>query len=332
MSHRARGTVCLALLLAGAGPGLAWARPVPADATAGAQGTTAAAAPRDSDAARAPAAEDWPVHHRWRDAGGERRTARFVLDRAAVEAALATPAQLDLAAVQRHTAAAVSAAFADHPGGQVVATAAGGTVHIRAEAVSPAAAAALLAEARALEAATTAATLAAAGWRLRPGGSVAPDHIHHVVAAAPQLAPAVAALGGPGRRPRAFAERALGYVQTRSYDTPAGDAGIDVDRYRPPLAVIAEDRGDCDAKSTLMLGLMRSAWPDLPLALVELDGHALVALGLPPRPGDATLQAGGRTWVLAEPVGPAVVPVGRIAPETAQQLTGAVSLSSVPPG
>ena len=50
--------------------------------------------------------------------------------------------------------------------------------------------------------------------------------------------------------------------------------------------------------------------------MVLLDDHALLGFELEPGRGDATLKHRGRTYVLAEPVGPALEPLGVIGEES----------------
>jgi len=74
--------------------------------------------------------------------------------------------------------------------------------------------------------------------------------------------------------------------------------------------LLAKNRGDCDSKATLYLALLKAAHPSLDSAFIYINGHAFVGLGLKPREGDMTFNADGRTWVIAEPVGPALAPLG----------------------
>ena len=45
--------------------------------------------------------------------------------------------------------------------------------------------------------------------------------------------------------------------------------------------------------------------------MVYVPGHALVGVGLPPLDGERTFEAAGKTFVYAEPVGPAALPLGQ---------------------
>lgn len=131
------------------------------------------------------------------------------------------------------------------------------------------------------------------------------------------VADALAALT-PGLPPREGLNRLLLFLQTIPYDRlddRATDAG-----FLLPLVLLAENRGDCDSKAVAFAALAHLLYPDVPIALVLVPQHAFVALGLPPARGDRTLRHGGREWVLAEPVGPHVLPVGRLGDESERKL------------
>jgi hypothetical protein len=128
---------------------------------------------------------------------------------------------------------------------------------------------------------------------------------------ADDLAPVAAALREGARGDRAFVERALSFVQSIPYERLRGDGS----GYRPPLALLATNKGDCDSKAVLFLGLVRAAVPDLPLAVVHVPGHVVVGLGLPKGKGDRAFQGDGARYVYAEPVGPGLYPLGELAPE-----------------
>jgi len=107
--------------------------------------------------------------------------------------------------------------------------------------------------------------------------------------------------------PRTYAAELLAFVQSIPYEAPGrgGDRG-----FRPPLAVLDRNLGDCDSKATLYLAMMQARFPRLGGAIVYVPGHALVALEIPAAPGDETVKIGGKSWVLAEPVGPRETPLG----------------------
>lgn len=128
---------------------------------------------------------------------------------------------------------------------------------------------------------------------------------------ADDLAPVAAALREGATDDRAFVERALSFVQSIPYERLRADGS----GYRPPLAVLSTNRGDCDSKAVLFLGLVRAAAPDVPLAVVHVPGHVVVGLGLERRKGDEEFGKGAGRYVYAEPVGPGMYPLGQLDPK-----------------
>jgi hypothetical protein len=149
---------------------------------------------------------------------------------------------------------------------------------------------------------------------------IQPDFARIARAAAPHLAEAAAAVRdwtladtGDGRR-RSVLNGLLLFVQSIPYDA-LGDRA-DSAGFLPPIQLLLENRGDCDSKSVLFAALAHQLYPDLPLAMVLLSGHAYVALGFAPEAFDTSLDYDGRRWTVAEPVGPHVSLIGELAPDT----------------
>lgn len=249
----------------------------------------------------------WTFDLRWTDAAGARHRAQFELPTAEIRADLDEPLRYKLQEANQYIAGEVRSWAAGRKGPEIKARASGGGVQITATGKSREKINAALAEAAEVR------DQAAERYRAEHGfttidGAILPDHIQHVRDYADDLAPVVAALGGPGDDPLGFAELALGFVQSIPYE----QASKQRDRYRRPLSLLGRNRGDCDSKSTLYLALLHQAWPELPLAMVYIPGHAFVGLGLEPQQGQAKLRDDARDWLLAEPVGPQLMPVGEV--------------------
>lgn len=142
-------------------------------------------------------------------------------------------------------------------------------------------------------------------------GMVSYDHAVVVADRADAVAPVAAALRKGTKSDREFVERALRFTQSIPYQK--GRRGNDTG-FQRPMALLARNKGDCDGKSALFLAIVRAELPKVPLAMVYVPGHALVGVGLPPKKGDRTFKAKGRTFVYAEPVGPAAYSFGQTAP------------------
>ena len=141
-------------------------------------------------------------------------------------------------------------------------------------------------------------------------GKITPNHARYARQYAERLEPLAKALGAGKLDRRAYADRALSFVQSLPYEK--GKNGSDKG-FRLPMALLAKNRGDCDSKAVLYLALLRAAHPKMETAVAYVKGHAFVALGIPPKKNDLAFEAAGRRWVIAEPVGPALSPIGQAA-------------------
>jgi hypothetical protein len=251
----------------------------------------------------------WSFELRWTDHKGKERAASFRLPRAPIELDLKEPLRFPIREATRSVVNDVKAwaeTELERVRLQVWATGDGG-IRMRAHSTDAKAARKALKRAAEVRDLALARVLDQHGFVMLDRG-IAPDHATHAVEYAAALEPLVEALGGSLRIPRRFANRALSFVQSIPYER----ASLKKDRYRRPLSLLGRNRGDCDSKATLFLALMRQAYPDIDTALFYIREHALVGLNLEPKAEDTTLRANGRTWVLAEPVGPREVAVGKI--------------------
>lgn len=148
--------------------------------------------------------------------------------------------------------------------------------------------------------------------------SLLPDYARIAEASLVDLQATVRALRpwlrGLGRREAI--NRLLLWVQSIPYD-PLQDRATDAG-FLFPLSVVAQNRGDCDSKSVLFAALLHKLYPGTPVALVLLERHALLALGVQAQAGDFTLRHAHRDWVLAEPVGPRELQLGQVGDEYRQ--------------
>ncbi len=242
--------------------------------------------------------------------GGEAREVRFTLPAAKVDADRLVPRKPDLLELAERQAVALRAWARKLKGvtldvridGLIVRWSANGTDAGRVQ--------------EAMDDASDVAEAAKAEWREdQRVFVVAPNAMSYDHAAiAAEAADDVRALSTAVSRltaPRAYAEEVLVFVQSIPFEAPGrgGDRG-----FRPPLAVLDRNLGDCDSKATLFLALMKARFPEVDSAMIYVPGHALVALELPVDKGDETVAIGGRKWVLAEPVGPRETPLG-VAPD-----------------
>ncbi|RDD63485.1 hypothetical protein [Ferruginivarius sediminum] len=132
------------------------------------------------------------------------------------------------------------------------------------------------------------------------------------------LADAIAQQAGGDRRARI--ELALAFLQGIPYDRLTDRDASNGIGFAVPAQMLHLNRGDCDSKATMLAMLMDHLAPAVENAILLLPGHAILAAALPVRAGDRTMKLDGRTYVLMEPAGPAVLPVGRIGDDSRRLL------------
>ena len=252
----------------------------------------------------------------WTNAAGKTLEATFRLPADEVQEDLDERVRFRINEATRYSADAVNEWSKTLKGGtEIKATAAkGGGVSFSGTGKDKASVNAALEEAQKVQRKAMREYAAKYGWTIDSSGAIMPDHAVHAANYAPNLAPVVEALGGATDDKRVFARKALSFVQSIPYEK----APKQRDRFRRPLSLIGKNQGDCDSKVVLYLALMRQAYPQLPLAVVVIEGHAFAALGLDPEKGYDKIKIDGEKWTAVEPVGPALHPLGELSKYSAK--------------
>lgn len=141
------------------------------------------------------------------------------------------------------------------------------------------------------------------------------DHQRIVADSLQDLLPVARALQQkfPYTTTREISQFLLGWLQRIPYQQLDERSQSSAAGFLPPLHLIQQHRGDCDSKVVLMAALLRLLLPDVPLVIVYLPNHAVLGIGMQSQSGDQRLRLDGQTYVLADPTGPALQPVGEIA-------------------
>jgi hypothetical protein len=268
----------------------------------------------------------WSFDFRWRDIHDKRQRAEFFVKDRIIRQDLRTPKRISIEEVNREVAALINRQPPQKFGAKVTATVDGRSMRLQTQAANPAQIQASLKKASNFQRQAMKDAFEARGYLLTPGNLVLPDHCRHVSDYALTMKPVVQGLGGPRKRPRAFARHALGFVQSIPYELRA----LQQDRYRRPFAVLAKNKGDCDSKVVLYLAMLRHAWPKLRTAVVYVPGHAFCALDLRPKAGEVGVDIRGRSWLAIEPVGPMLADLGQLAPSSREGLRDGYQARIVP--
>ncbi|WP_052056160.1 hypothetical protein [Colwellia psychrerythraea] len=108
----------------------------------------------------------------------------------------------------------------------------------------------------------------------------------------------------------------LGFVQSIPYNPLESRLTSSGAGFNPPLQLLWENQGDCDSKMTLTASLLRALMPRIDMALIYIEGHAFIGINIQGEPGEVTITHNNVNYLLAEPTGPALLPLGTIAPES----------------
>lgn len=112
----------------------------------------------------------------------------------------------------------------------------------------------------------------------------------------------------------------LGFSQSIPYSTLVSRTTSSGQGFNTPFKLLWENQGDCDSKVTLNAAILRSLMPRVKMIMVFIKGHALLGIEVRPKGNDKTLVYNQITYVLAEPTGPAIWPLGTIADSSDQAI------------
>ena len=155
---------------------------------------------------------------------------------------------------------------------------------------------------------------------LRPQGQLEIDYTTIAKRYIDDMAPVARAFMQTGRTSnvRSYVSEVLAFLQSIPYDTLLDNPGQF--SFTPPPNLFALNKGDCDVKTVALMSIVQQRFPHVPLAIIRTPQHAFLGLGIPRKSSDETLKIDGRTYVLTEPTGPALLPVGQTAPTSRANL------------
>jgi len=148
--------------------------------------------------------------------------------------------------------------------------------------------------------------------------AIKPDHVRFANETVPDLKPIKPLLLNKVsiKNIREATNYILSFVQSIPYSTLESRVTSSGAGFIPPIKLLWENQGDCDSKVTLAASLLRTLMPRIKMIFVFIDKHALIGIDIRANEGEETIKIGRVEYVLAEPTGPALFPLGQIAPES----------------
>ena len=116
----------------------------------------------------------------------------------------------------------------------------------------------------------------------------------------------------PSKNVREVSNYVLGFVQSIPYNTLESSVNSTGAGFNPPLQTLWQNQGDCDSKVTLSAAIFRALMPRIKMMLIFIDNHALLALNIPSKDDELSINVDGDNYILAEPTGPAMMPIGQL--------------------
>lgn len=161
-------------------------------------------------------------------------------------------------------------------------------------------------------------------YRLDDKGYLIPDYDQVVRAYTPLMRPVAAAIAAktPNQTLRQRVDYVLEFLQSIPYDTLVNRRNSNGSGFATPVELITRNLGDCDSKSVAFASIIRNLYPNIPLVMILGETHAFIGVASQQGAKDYAVGIDGQSYVLAEPVGPALYPFGYVSSETQNILRG----------
>ena len=118
------------------------------------------------------------------------------------------------------------------------------------------------------------------------------------------------------QNPREVTNFVVSFVQSIPYNKLQSRLTSSGAGFNPPLKLLWENQGDCDSKMTLTAALLRALMPRIEMVFIYIEEHAFIGINIPAKLGEMTIRHDNITYLLADPTGPALLPVGAVGPES----------------
>ncbi len=143
--------------------------------------------------------------------------------------------------------------------------------------------------------------------------AIKPDHLRYVEESTRALIPLSQALYeklDASSDAREYINLMLTWLQSIPYSTLTDRVATNGSGFLPPISLLNQNKGDCDSKTVLAAAIIRAFLPNVPLRMVFLPNHALLAVNLTATAQDKTIMIDGLNYILMEPTGPSLMLLG----------------------
>ena len=150
--------------------------------------------------------------------------------------------------------------------------------------------------------------------------AIKPDHLRIVKDSYSDVADIASAIiqKYPNIRGQKHIEFLLSFIQNIPYSTLESRIESNGAGFSPPLRLLYNNQGDCDSKVALMAAISKKMYPELRVVMIYLPDHALIGFQLPHLKTDDWVEIDGLDYLLAEPTGPAQLPLAKISNRSRQ--------------
>lgn len=154
--------------------------------------------------------------------------------------------------------------------------------------------------------------------------AIKPDHMRFAYESLPLISPIAQHIFDNYKNlpTRNIVSLLLSWVQSIPYSELEDRRSSHGAGFSPPNRLLMENQGDCDSKSVLLLSVLRSLFPKVGLILILVPNHALVGIQIPYQQDDDYIELDGNYYVLAEPTGPAILPLAKMGDTSRPYIAG----------
>lgn len=149
--------------------------------------------------------------------------------------------------------------------------------------------------------------------------AIKPDHLRYISESTRALIPLSQALYeklNATSDAREYINLLLTWLQSIPYSTLTDRVTTNGAGFLPPISLLNQNKGDCDSKTVLAAAIIRAFLPRVPMRIIFLRNHALLAVSLNVGNNDQSIMIEGIPYVLMEPTGPAKMSLGKIGDES----------------